>query len=43
MKTAESDSTYRLVLSLNNKQSTVNVTRETGYVKRETGYVKVVN
>ena len=29
MKTAESDSTYRLVLSLKRKQSTVNVTRET--------------
>ena len=43
MKTAESDSAYRLVLSLKRKQSTSNVTRETGYVKREIGYVKVVN
>ena len=43
MKTAESDSACRLVLSLKRKQSTVNVTRETGYIKRETGYVTVVN
>ena len=43
MKTAESVSACRLVLSLKRKQSTVNVTRETGYVKRETGYVTVVN
>ena len=43
MKTAESDSAYRLVLFVKRKQRTFNVTRETGYVKRETVYAKVVN
>ena len=43
MKTAESDSAYRLVLFVKRKQRTFNVTRETGYVKQETVYAKVVN